>query len=133
MSKRTREIDQLSFSQKLSRLRVRLRDAEWRRYGMLLLVGKALGIAAVFAMITVGTPMIRAVWEWVSTTVVHAQEAASERIANARAGSRRSVQNHDGRRHHQPDQHRLGSARRVPGVRHAGGLHHARGRLLSKS
>jgi Amt family ammonium transporter len=36
---------------KLTRLRTRLRDAEWRRYGYLLLAGKALGIAALFAAI----------------------------------------------------------------------------------
>ena len=35
----------LSFSGKVSRLRLRLRDAEWRRYGALLLVGKLIGVA----------------------------------------------------------------------------------------
>ena len=45
MSKGTKEIGELSFSQKFSRLRVRLGNAKWRRYGMLLLAGKALGIA----------------------------------------------------------------------------------------
>ena len=34
----------LSLSCKLSRLRARLRDAEWRRYGVLLLAGKLAGI-----------------------------------------------------------------------------------------
>src|ERR1700712_5776435 len=33
-----------SFSDKISRLRARLRDPEWRRYGSLLLMGKATGI-----------------------------------------------------------------------------------------
>jgi ammonium transporter, Amt family len=37
----------LSFSEKLTRLRVRLRDSEWRRYGMLLLMGKAAGIGLI--------------------------------------------------------------------------------------
>ncbi len=46
VSKGTQGIDELSFSQKLSRLRIRLRNARWRRYGMLLLAGKALGIVA---------------------------------------------------------------------------------------
>ena len=32
-------------TRKLARLRERLRDPEWRRYGYLLLAGKALGIA----------------------------------------------------------------------------------------
>ncbi len=37
----------LSFSEKLTRLRARLRDSEWRRYGMLLLMGKAAGIGLI--------------------------------------------------------------------------------------
>ncbi|HVW84146.1 MAG TPA: ammonium transporter [Bryobacteraceae bacterium] len=36
--------EKLSFARKLSRLRTRLRDAEWRRYGGLLLAGKLAGI-----------------------------------------------------------------------------------------
>ena len=43
----------LSLTQKLSRLSVRLRDPEWRRYGRLLLVGKALGVGLVLLIITV--------------------------------------------------------------------------------
>jgi Amt family ammonium transporter len=38
--------DKLTFSRKLGRLRTRLRDSEWRQYGMLLFLGKALGISA---------------------------------------------------------------------------------------
>jgi Amt family ammonium transporter len=37
----------LSFSEKLIRLRDRLRDSEWRRYGMLLLMGKAAAIGLI--------------------------------------------------------------------------------------
>ena len=59
--------------------------------------------------------------------------ARGGRDANRRDAAPRSVQDRERRRHHQPGQHRLGSARRVPRVRHAGGLHDARGRLLSKS
>src|SRR4030081_2075877 len=36
----------LSLSQRVSRLGVRLRDSEWRRYGTLLLLGKAAGVGA---------------------------------------------------------------------------------------
>src|SRR3984893_1989956 len=43
----------LSLSEKLSRLATRLRDPEWRRYGGLLLGGKAMGIASVLLIITV--------------------------------------------------------------------------------
>ena len=35
----------LSFSAKIKRLRSRLRDPEWRRYGTLLLTGKLMGLA----------------------------------------------------------------------------------------
>jgi Amt family ammonium transporter len=45
----------LSLAQKLSRLSVRLRDPEWRRYGKLLLAGKALGVGLVLLIITVVT------------------------------------------------------------------------------
>src|SRR5260370_14297029 len=39
----------LTLSQKISRLRVRLHDREWRRYGWLLLIGKGTGIALLIA------------------------------------------------------------------------------------
>ena len=35
----------LTFAQKVSRLRTRLRDKEWRRFGTLLLVGKGTALA----------------------------------------------------------------------------------------
>src|SRR6266849_7350566 len=74
-------MDKLSLSQKLSRMRVRLREAEWRRYGMLLLAGKALGIAVLFAMITIGSPLVRSEWDWCTTTVAHAQDTAGASTA----------------------------------------------------
>jgi Amt family ammonium transporter len=43
----------LTFSDKLSRLAVRLRDPEWRRYGGALLGGKMLGLGLMFLIITV--------------------------------------------------------------------------------
>src|SRR4029077_11986782 len=43
----------LSLSEKLSRLANRLRDPQWRRYGGLLLGGKAMGLGAVLLFITV--------------------------------------------------------------------------------
>ena len=43
----------LTLAQKLSRLSVRLRDPEWRRYGKLLLAGKAMGVGMVLLIITV--------------------------------------------------------------------------------
>lgn len=45
----------LSLAQKFSRLAVRLRDPEWRRYGRLLLAGKAIGVGLVVLIITVVT------------------------------------------------------------------------------
>jgi Amt family ammonium transporter len=45
--------ERLSFSQKLARLVVRLRDPEWRRYGTLLFAGKSLGVATVLLAIVV--------------------------------------------------------------------------------
>ena len=42
--------EKLPLSQKISRFRLRMSDHEWRRYGMLLLVGKLVGIALVLAV-----------------------------------------------------------------------------------
>jgi ammonium transporter, Amt family len=41
----------LNWSAKLSRLTVRLRDPEWRKYGMALLAGKMLGLAILLVLI----------------------------------------------------------------------------------
>ena len=43
----------LSLAQKLSRLAVRLRDPEWRRYGGTLLAGKVLGVGLVLVIMAV--------------------------------------------------------------------------------
>ena len=43
----------LSFSQKISRLAVRLKNPEWRRYAALVFGGKALGLAVLMLIITV--------------------------------------------------------------------------------
>jgi len=44
MSVIRRQATQLSLSEKFTRLRLRMRDPEWRRYGRLLLTGKVLGV-----------------------------------------------------------------------------------------
>ena len=67
--------EKLTYSEKLSRLRIRLRDPQWRRYGTLLLAGNTLGVALLFGLITVGTPLIRSAWDW-GSTIAHAQEPA---------------------------------------------------------
>src|SRR5712675_445098 len=53
MSEIPRYAKRLSLSQKLSRLRVRLRNPEWRRYGKALLAGKGIGVALVLLVIGV--------------------------------------------------------------------------------
>jgi Amt family ammonium transporter len=53
MSGIPRYAKRLSLSQKLSRLRVRLRNPEWRRYGKALLAGKGIGVALVLLVIGV--------------------------------------------------------------------------------
>ncbi len=50
----------MPLSQKLSRLAGRMKDPEWRRYGRLLVLGKALGIGLVF-FIMLGIPAILSV------------------------------------------------------------------------
>ena len=49
----------LSYSEKISRLRVRLRNPEWRRYGKLLLAGKGAGIALTLGIIGVTSDISR--------------------------------------------------------------------------
>jgi Amt family ammonium transporter len=45
----------LTFSEKVGRLKVRLRNPEWRRYGGTLLAGKVIGVGAVLAIMSVVT------------------------------------------------------------------------------
>jgi hypothetical protein len=51
----------LTFSGKVSRLATRLREPQWRQYGMLVLAGKALGIAVLFGIIFVGTTLVHGI------------------------------------------------------------------------
>lgn len=55
MSATLRARPKLSLSEKLSRLRMRLRDPEWRQYGKILLGGKALGVGLVVLLVMIGT------------------------------------------------------------------------------
>jgi len=63
----------LTYREKFTRLAGRLRDPEWRHYGLLLLAGKALGIIVLFGMIAIGTTLIRTA----SGTAVYAQESGA--------------------------------------------------------
>src|SRR5262245_38552453 len=75
----------LTFHEKISRLARRLRDPQWRRYGALLLAGKALGIALLFGIILGGPTLLRSAWDLVGT-VVYAQQnppAAETSVATA--------------------------------------------------
>ena len=110
--------EEMTYADKFSRLATRLKDGEWRRLqGILLLTGKALGLALLFALIVAGTALIHLV----SGTPVFAQQAADP-YKTAIAGDLIN-----------PDQHGLGAAWRVSRVRYAGRIHDARGRLLPES
>jgi ammonium transporter, Amt family len=50
MTRVTRESEKLSLKEKLARLSVRMRDPEWRRYGVTLASGKLLGLALILGM-----------------------------------------------------------------------------------
>ena len=95
----------LPFSQKISRLSGRLKDPQWRRYGMILLAGKVLGVAVVMLIAGFVTELC--------FTKVFAADRRGE-----------------GGRYRESGEHRLDSDRGVPGVWYAGGLHDAGGRLL---
>ena len=70
MSVIAKQASNLTLSQKFSRLARRLREPEWRRYGGLLLGGKAIGIGLVLLIITVVSGLF--------FTHVYAQTAAPE-------------------------------------------------------
>src|SRR6202158_1061757 len=53
MSDSPKNVTSLPLSQKFSRLRVRLRNPEWRRYGKILLAGKGIGVGLVLLVIGV--------------------------------------------------------------------------------
>src|SRR5947209_19197782 len=63
----------LSLSEKFSRLAVRLRDPDWRRYGKLLFAGKMMGVALVLLImfIVAVIPHLPALME----STAHAAEA----------------------------------------------------------
>jgi len=52
--------EKLSYSEKFTRLGVRLRDPEWRRYFKIILAGKALGILLLLALIIIGPAVLHA-------------------------------------------------------------------------
>ena len=70
----------LTFAEKLSRLKTRLRDPDWRRYGKLLLVGKMLGIAVLMFTIVVLPRIIES-----SCTPVSAADSATPPASTAAA------------------------------------------------
>src|SRR4029077_20985022 len=70
MSAIARREKRLSIAEKFSRLTLRLRQPEWRRYGGTMLAGKVLGVAIVLAIMAVGTGLF--------FTHVYAQTAAPE-------------------------------------------------------
>ena len=51
MTKRVHEDFHLTFSQKLSRLKGRFSDPEWRRYAKLIIAGKAIGMCIILAIV----------------------------------------------------------------------------------
>lgn len=77
----------LSMGQKVSRLAERLRDPEWRRYGMLLLGGKLLGLAIVMTGILFACGFLRSGRVLAAeTTTQPATAPASQPAAAAAAG-----------------------------------------------
>ncbi len=46
--------ERLSFSYKLQRLGQRMKDPQWRKYGMTLMAGKVIALVLLFAMMMVG-------------------------------------------------------------------------------
>lgn len=75
-----------AFSEKLQRLRVRLRDPQWRRYGALLIGGKLLGLAALLLIIfaiNVGPSLLNGNVAHAQTTMPGMEMAAAPATAPA--------------------------------------------------
>ncbi len=70
MAARTKSGNRMSFSEKFCRLRVRLKDPQWRKYGNTLLLGKMTGLGLVLLLMVVISGAF--------FTHVHAQAAAPE-------------------------------------------------------
>lgn len=58
MKRIVQQRESFSLSQKFSRLRARLREPQWRRYGVTLLVGKLSGVAATLAIMAAVTGLL---------------------------------------------------------------------------
>ncbi len=91
MSQRRKQLlaaeQRMTFAEKFFRLKQRLRDPQWQRYGKLLLAGKFLGIVAVFALM-IGVPtLIREVPKMLAPAA--AQAADDAKPADAAAACRR--------------------------------------------
>jgi Amt family ammonium transporter len=67
----------MTFNEKWSRMKMRLRDPEWRQYGKMILIGKFLGVALVCAMVIGGPILVRELPNMLCGTA-HAQEVTGE-------------------------------------------------------
>jgi ammonium transporter, Amt family len=90
MSNRRKQLvvgeQRITFSEKLFRLRARLRDPEWRKYGRLLFAGKFLGIALVLGLM-IGVPtMLRELPNMLCGTA-HAQDTKAADTAAPSTGT----------------------------------------------
>jgi Amt family ammonium transporter len=73
----------VTFRDKIARLGGRLKDPEWRRYGKLLLTGKAIGVSAVLLIMLT----VRIAPEVFSAGAAHAQEATPAATTDATAAA----------------------------------------------
>ena len=115
------------FSYKLQRLGQRMKDPEWRKYGLTLVAGKMLALVLLFSAIFVVKQLITyGVASADDATPTTAPAAAAPTAAPAAThGHARRLSRYHQESHDQSAQHRLDARRGVPRVRHAGRLHHA--------
>jgi Amt family ammonium transporter len=90
MSNRRKQVslgeNRIAFSEKLFRLRARLRDPEWRKYGRLLFAGKLLGIALVFGLM-IGVPTLLRELPNMLCSTAHAQDTKAADTAAPSTGT----------------------------------------------
>jgi hypothetical protein len=112
----------LSIGQKLSRLGVRMKDPEWRRYAMLVAAGKTLGLALLLSVIVAIAiiPELMSGTAHAQATTAPATQAAVMPVMPADLSD--IVKNPTDC---QSDQHRLDVGCCIPCVLHAGRFHDA--------
>ena len=85
-SRRKRRLaERLTFSAKVSRLKLRLKEPQWCQYAKMLVVGKVLGLAVLAAILFAGPKLTTMFGAMMGSPTAHAQETATAETEKAEA------------------------------------------------